>query len=87
MPLEVGTPIEEGECAQCTVCVTACPAQAIQGREWQLGMRREELVDAFACQSAGRRLMHERTGMIDTALCGLCVAICPMGRKKANKNQ
>lgn len=81
MPLETGTPIVEGTCGDCTVCVTACPAQAISGREWRLGMRREEFFDAHACRNTCRRLMRERTGM-DAALCGLCVAICPKGKRQ-----
>ncbi len=82
MPLEVGTPIVEGECGTCMVCVTACPGQAISGREWRLGMWREEFFDAHACRNTGRRLMQERTG-IEAALCGLCVAICPKGRRQS----
>ncbi len=79
MPLPVGEPVVAGECRRCRACVKACPASAIQGREWEAGLERQALVDAMACWETARRLLLERTG-VDNAVCGVCLAVCPVGR-------
>jgi epoxyqueuosine reductase len=78
MPLPVGEPVVAGECGRCTACVEACPACAIQGREWEAGLERQALVDARACWETARRLLLERTG-VDNAVCGVCLSVCPVG--------
>ncbi len=82
MPLRVGEPVTAGRCGNCKVCSLACPGLAIRGCEWHAGMPRGELVDAWACWETARRLMRERVGA-DNAVCGVCVALCPVGRKQA----
>ncbi len=84
MPLDVATPIDEGQCGACGACVAVCPARAITGHEWLVGTPRTHLLDAHLCRATSYRLMHERTGL-DLALCGLCVAICPHGRRQNSK--
>jgi epoxyqueuosine reductase len=78
MPLPVGEPVTAGECGECSACVKACPASAIEGREWQAGLEREALVDARACWETSRRLLRERVG-VDNAVCGVCLSVCPVG--------
>ena len=82
MPLPVEEPISAGRCGKCDACARACPGHAIRGTEWQAGLSREELVDAWACWETGRRLLRERVGT-DNAVCGICVALCPVGRAQA----
>lgn len=78
MPLEVGTPVTAGQCIECTACVRACPAGAINGKHWQAGLPREELVNASACWQTATRLLLERVG-VESAVCGCCVSVCPVG--------
>ncbi len=74
-PLPVGMPADVSECGPCTACVDACPAGALLGRDWQPGMKREELLDAFACSDDARR--RAAALGIDNAICGICIAACP----------
>jgi len=79
LPFPTGQPVGEGRCGGCCLCVEACPAGAIKGREWRAGMAREELLDARACHRQAKWLLKERVGR-DEAVCGICVAICPRGQ-------
>ena len=64
-------------CGGCTLCRDHCPSGAITGAEWSRGNPFVELVRLGACrdyQAAGRRTAGKPT-------CGLCVTICPHGRR------
>lgn len=80
MPLDIGTPITAGQCGDCRICLKACPAVAIQGEEWQVGLPREALVDAAACWQTATTLLMQRVG-VDSAVCGVCVSVCPVAKR------
>jgi epoxyqueuosine reductase len=82
MPLPVGEPITAGGCGECLACARRCPARAIKGVEWQAGLDRGALVDAWSCWETARRLIRELVGA-NNAVCGICVAVCPVGRKQS----
>jgi len=66
-------------CGSCDLCVKACPAGAIKGEDWKPGIDREEIFDAEACNG----YMREHFMKIGRgAVCGICVRVCPFGRKK-----
>jgi epoxyqueuosine reductase len=79
MPLDTGPPIAAGQCGDCGACLTACPAGAMKGREWRVGLVREELVDVFACRAKAKQLLLERVGAEDS-VCGVCLSVCPIGK-------
>ncbi|MBN1692483.1 MAG: epoxyqueuosine reductase [Dehalococcoidales bacterium] len=75
-PLETGKSINESLCARCTRCIDACPAKAHTGENWQAGMPRETLYDAFKCHDKTHELSLKSFGEA-VAICGLCIVACP----------
>jgi len=73
--LPAGEPVTQGGCAKCRLCVDACPAGAGRDTQWRTGMPRHELLDVVACMKENDR--HPEAG----GLCGVCVAVCPFGRR------
>lgn len=79
-PLEnSGTPYLESKCGTCKICVEECPADAATGDLWNSGLDRDEFFNAFKCRAMCRTLGHKMIGK-DKRLCGICVAVCPVGR-------
>ncbi len=62
---------------ECRACVDACPVGAFTGRSFAPDEPREARFDAAACDRHYQAL--EDAG--EPAACGLCVAVCPWGRK------
>ena len=76
-------PVEESLCGNCNICVKMCPAQAANGKLWNVYTYRDEFFDAQKCWSK----CHEFGMQIfkrDVGICGICVALCPMGHKKCS---
>lgn len=66
------------DCGECTLCTDACPAAAIQGRNWRQGMQRSSLLDAEACSNH----MRSKYKLIGRgSVCGICMKVCPIGSK------
>jgi len=76
LELPVGEPVAEGRCAACRACVDACPAGCGRDVDWRAGMPRDELFDASACR---HHMEHYTT--LETQICGMCIAACPLSRK------
>jgi epoxyqueuosine reductase QueG len=83
-PLPSGTPIEEGHCGSCRLCVEHCPAQAATGEGWTVGLAREAFFNPFRCRDHCRKLCRQQLGL-DVSLCGKCVALCPQGTERVSK--
>lgn len=75
-PLPAGTPLDE-QCGDCNLCVENCPAGAYTGRNFNEDEPREARMMPERCAEyrAGRK---EALG---ESICGMCVYICPHGRK------
>jgi len=80
--MEVPCPVkdssmERGDCGDCNLCVVACPAMALTGREWHEGAAREDIVDAKACSEyMNKNFKHIGRGSV----CGICIRVCRNGR-------
>jgi epoxyqueuosine reductase len=71
-----GTPMEP-RCGECTACVDICPQHAFTGRPFHRNEPREARYDAAACDRYFKELEKSR----GVGVCGLCLYICPHGRK------
>jgi epoxyqueuosine reductase QueG len=79
-PLDAAKPVDESSCGDCGECIRHCPAGALVGGKWQLGLSRERLVDVGACSQTAKRLCRERFG-IEATICGKCIEVCPFTRR------
>lgn len=77
-PLETSKERQKSRCGKCTKCSDACPVHAIVGKAFDPSEARETRYDAKACDDYYHKT--EREGAI--AVCGMCMFICPHGRKR-----
>jgi epoxyqueuosine reductase QueG len=76
-PLEpTGGPMDE-RCGKCRECVDICPVDAFTGRPFDVREPRDMRYDAYAC----RRYFVELEEAGSLPACGLCLYVCPFGRK------
>ncbi len=71
-----GEPMEE-KCGGCTACVDICPVSAFTGRNYCVEDPREVRYDARKCE----RYFDEMKANGKMAVCGMCLYVCPHGRK------
>ena len=79
-PLEYDEPVNRSRCGTCDLCIRNCPAQALKGTLWEVGIQREKIVDIEKCYKKQVEIMYKSTG-IETDLCGKCFAVCAYTRK------
>ncbi len=71
-----GTPGSE-QCGKCRECVDICPVNAFTGKPFKPEESREIRYDALQCHNYHEKIKKEN----DWAVCGLCLYVCPYGRK------
>jgi epoxyqueuosine reductase QueG len=76
-PLTAGQPMAQ-RCGECRECVEACPPHAFTGRNFRSDEHRDVRFDVRKCYDYQRMQRED----IDSILCGVCVYVCPHGRKK-----
>ena len=75
--LPIGTPITKSKCPpECNICLNACPHKALTGYQWNIGAKREELIDYKLCNQ--KRSLYLKTHHRKHS-CGLCMVSCPFG--------
>lgn len=74
------TPFNESMCGSCSACVKACPAQAASGKLWNINIHRDEFYNPFKCREMCRSLSKKNLDD-NISICGICVAVCPKGKK------
>ena len=76
-PLTPTGSLMERDCGDCNVCVKNCPAGAFTGNNFKMSERRENRYDAFKC----RDYIIQRGKEHGLSVCGICVKVCPYGKK------
>jgi len=71
-----GDSLEE-QCGTCKLCVEICPVNAFTGQPFRANEAREARFDARKCDRYFDKL-EEKNGV---AVCGMCLYICPVGRR------
>ena len=73
----VSLPVTESNCPEeCFKCVNACPHKALEGKQWNIGMKRREIIDYQLCNQK-RSLYINTHGKKHS--CGFCVVACKHG--------
>lgn len=72
-------PTDISRCGNCKICVEICPAKAANGKLWDITVDREDFFDPWKCRNQCAEFGRTRLGM-DARICGICVAVCPIGR-------
>lgn len=76
-PLKATEEPMDQKCGECQECIKICPASAFTGRTFVESKPREARYNALKCQEYMKE-MEKKTGR---AVCGMCLYICPHGRK------
>ncbi|HNS16966.1 MAG TPA: hypothetical protein PKH94_08360 [Bacteroidales bacterium] len=79
-PGHVSVPVNESHCGKCSICVERCPAQAATGQLWDIRTHRDAFFNAYKCREKCGELARQQLG-VEERICGLCVAVCPIGKK------
>jgi epoxyqueuosine reductase len=77
--------INKSRCGSCEVCVTKCLAQASNGILWDINTDRDVFFNAHKCRAKCKELGTQLIDK-DALICGVCVAVCPQGRKPKTTN-
>ncbi|MCX7745856.1 MAG: epoxyqueuosine reductase [Clostridia bacterium] len=76
-PLVPTGKLMDERCGDCIECVNICPVNAFSGRAFNCHEPREARYDARKCEKYFNK-MEVRS---KSAVCGMCLYICPYGRK------
>jgi len=64
------------------LCVDICPANAANGKLWDTAVNREDFFDPWKCRKQCAEFGRQNLEL-DVRICGMCVAVCPIGQKSA----
>lgn len=74
----ISNPLEE-QCGTCDECIRICPVQAFSGQPYRPGEPREVRFTAKKCS----QYFDQREKDTGYPVCGLCLYVCPHGRKRS----
>jgi len=76
-----GEPIEKSRCGDCVICVDKCPAKTSNGKLWDIFTNRDDFYNAHNCKAMCKKISKKKLNK-DISICGICIAICPIGQKR-----
>ncbi|HUI39509.1 MAG TPA: 4Fe-4S double cluster binding domain-containing protein [Methanothrix sp.] len=77
-----GQPLKE-RCGDCQKCVEICPVDAFSGRSFREDEPRGARYDARKCDKYFKDL-EKKTGL---GVCGLCLYVCPFGKRERSPRE
>lgn len=77
-PLEPTGSMQKEQCGDCRECIDICPTRAFTGTPFRDDEPREARYDAKKCEKYFDSMEQKN----EIAVCGLCLFVCPYGRKK-----
>lgn len=81
MPLVCDKPLKN-RCGKCTLCTKHCPANAIRNVNTDSYYAcRQDAIDLCKCYQ--KLLSFKELPSINATVCGVCISVCPFGRKKS----
>lgn len=83
-PLVADKSVNKSKCGSCMACTTACPGQAVKGRNWSIGAKREDYYDPELCYKKAREIATRILNK-EITLCGKCIYVCPYTQKYIGK--
>lgn len=83
-PLSADMPIGKSRCGSCMICAKACPAGAVSGKLWEVGLYRDEFFDPVKCSNTARERAKKGFNE-DKTICGKCIEVCPFTRQYTGK--
>ena len=84
-PLNKALPINKSRCGDCMICARTCPAGAVSGKLWEVGLYRDEFFDAVKCRKTARERARQGFGG-EITICGKCIEVCPHTQQYINPN-
>ncbi len=81
-PMVCDSPLEN-LCGKCNACRDICPPKAIKGVPWHSGQPLDERLNVYACDNYLQEMRHA----FGKRICGLCIAVCPYGRRIAKDRE
>ena len=72
--------IDKSRCGSCEICLQNCPAQAATGVLWDIHTDRDVFFNAHKCREKCKEFGEKLIGK-DALVCGICVSVCPHGKK------
>ncbi len=79
-PLLPDKPALKSACKTCKRCVDYCPPKAIYGIQWQRDQGNIPFINLNTCSEQ----LQKNKQVLDQAVCGLCVLVCPFGSMPDN---
>lgn len=81
-PLPVQKKPTREQCGTCNQCVEICPIKAFTGKPFIESDPREKRFNAGKCDRYFERMRKKDS---ETAVCGLCLYICPYGNRRSSE--
>ncbi|UCG16502.1 MAG: epoxyqueuosine reductase, partial [Phycisphaerales bacterium] len=82
-PLATTGEAMDERCGDCDQCVEICPAGAVTGRAFRADEPRDARFDTSKCDGYFATMKEQDP---ETAVCGMCLYVCPHGRRHAGSD-